>query len=299
MRVAVLAVSPGATEPETQATQHPEMQGQMRALYKRSRLGYLADTVKATTRSLRALKGVRPLVCLTAYDAVTARLADAGGADLLLVGDSVGNTVLGFPSTVPVTLDIMAHHTAAVCRAKPSALVVADIPFALAHDSFPTLLRACRRLLQDCGAEAVKIEGGVTLAPAVARLVDAGIPVMGHVGLMPQRVHASGYRRRGLTDEDRAAVVADAASIADAGAFSLVAECIEPALARELRDAVDIPVVGIGSGKDCDGQILVIHDLLGLTEHPPAFAKPEARLGRDAVAAIRRWAGNVRKGGRR
>lgn len=271
----------------------------MPTLYKRSRLGYLVKTVKATTRSLRALKGVRPLVCLTAYDAVTARLADTGGADLILVGDSVGNAVLGFPSTVPVTLDIMAHHTAAVCRAKPAALVVADIPFALAHDSFPTLLRACRRLLQASGAEAVKIEGGVTLAKSVAKLVDAGIPVMGHVGLMPQRVHAAGYRRRGITDADRAAVIADAVAIADAGAFSIVAECVEPSLARELCKAVDVPIVGIGSGKDCDGQILVIHDLLGLSENPPPFAKPMAQLGTDAVQAISRWAKTVRKGGRR
>jgi len=268
----------------------------MPTLYKRSRLGYLGDTVKATTRSIRALKGVRPLVCLTAYDAVTARLADAGGVDLILVGDSVGNAVLGFPSTVPVTLDIMAHHTAAVSRARPQALVVADIPFALAHDSFSQLLRACRRLLQESGAEAVKIEGGVTLAKSVAKLVDAGIPVMGHVGLMPQRVHAAGYRRRGLTDADRAAVIADAAAIADAGAFSIVAECVDPALARELRAAVDVPVVGIGSGRDCDGQILVIHDLLGLSENPPPFAKPRAHLGRDAVAAIKGWSAAVRKG---
>lgn len=251
--------------------------------------------MKATTRSLRALKGRRPLVCLTAYDAITARLADAAGADLILVGDSVGNVVLGFPSTVPVTVDMMAHHVAAVCRAKPSALVVADIPFGVAHEPFPALLRACRRLVQEGGAEAVKIEGGRSLAPAIAKLVDAGIPVMGHVGMLPQRVHAAGYRRRGLTDEDRAAVIADAAAVADAGAFSLVAECVEPALARELRAAVPIPVVGIGSGKGGEGQIAVIHDLLGLTENPPAFARPVARLAKDATKALRAWAARVRK----
>ena len=251
--------------------------------------------MKATTRSLRALKGRRPLVCLTAYDAVTARLADAAGVDLILVGDSLGNVVLGHPSTVPVTLDDMLRATAAVARAKPQALVVADIPFALAHDSFPTLLRACRRLLQESGAEAVKVEGGATLAPAVARLVDAGIPVMGHVGLLPQRVHAAGYRRRGVTEADREAVVADARALAEAGAFAIVAECVEPALARRLRDEVPVPVVGIGSGTACDGQILVFHDLLGLTENPPPFARREARLGDLAVAAIRRWAGKVRK----
>lgn len=235
------------------------------------------------------------MVCLTAYDAVTARLADAAGADLILVGDSVGNVVLGHPSTVPVTMEDMAHHVAAVARAKPQALVVADIPFGVAHEPFPALLRACRRLVQSCGAEAVKIEGGRSLAPAIARLVDAGIPVMGHVGLLPQRVHAAGYRRRGLTDDDRAAVIGDAAAVADAGAFALVAECVEPSLARELRGAVEIPVVGIGSGKGGDGQIAVIHDLLGLTENPPAFSRPVARLGRDAVKALRGWANRIRR----
>lgn len=255
--------------------------------------------MKATARSLRALKGRRPLACLTAYDAITARLADAAGADLILVGDSVGNVVLGHASTVPVTMDDMAHHVAAVARAKPAALVVADIPFGVAHEPFPALLKACRRLIQSCGAEAVKIEGGRSLAPSIARLVDAGIPVMGHVGLLPQRVHAAGYRRRGLTDEDRAAVIGDAAAVADAGAFALVAECVEPSLARELREAVEIPVIGIGSGKGGDGQIAVIHDLLGLTENPPGFSRPVARLGSVAVKALRGWAGAIRKAGTR
>lgn len=239
------------------------------------------------------------MVCLTAYDAITARLADAAGADLILVGDSVGNVLLGFESTVPVTLDMMAHHVAAVARAKPSALVVADIPFGVAHEPFASLLKACRRMIQECGAEAVKVEGGRSLAPSVARLVDAGIPVMGHVGLLPQRVHSAGYRRRGLSDADRAAVVADAAAVSDAGAFCLVAECVEPAVAAEIRAAVDIPVIGIGSGRGLDGQIAVTHDLLGLTEKPPGFARPVARLGRDAVRALAGWARGVRKGGGR
>ena len=252
--------------------------------------------MKATTRSLRALKGKRPLVCLTAYDAVTARLADAAGVDLLLVGDSLGNVVLGHASTVPVTLADMLGATAAVSRAKPSALIVADIPFALAHDGFPTLLRSCRRLMQEAGAEAVKIEGGTTLAPAITRLVDAGIPVMGHIGLLPQRVHAAGYRRRGITDADRSALIADAHALTQAGVFSLVAECIEPDLAQRLCREVAVPVIGIGSGKKCDGQILVFHDLVGLTLNPPPFVKPEAQLGTLATAAIKRWSTKVRKG---
>jgi len=251
--------------------------------------------VKTTTRSLRALKGVRPIVCLTAYDAVTARIAEEGGADLLLVGDSVGNTILGLPDTVGVTMDMMIHHTAAVTRARPAALVVGDLPFALAHDSFPKLLGYGRRFLQDGGAQAVKIEGGASLAPAIAKLVDAGIPVMGHVGLLPQRVHAAGYRRRGLTPEDQVRLLADAVAVAEAGAFAMVVECVDEAFMPAITAAVGIPTIGIGSGRGCDGQILVLHDLLGLTPNPPPFVRPEAHLHRDAVAAVKRWARQVRR----
>ena len=250
--------------------------------------------MKSTTRSLRALKGVRPLVCLTAYDACTARIAAAGGADLILVGDSVGNTLLGLPDTVGVTLDMMIHHAAAVSRTKPEALVVGDLPFALAHDSFPKLLGYCRRFLQEGGVQAVKIEGGASLAPAIVRLVDAGIPVMGHVGMLPQRIHSAGYRRRGLTPADRRHVLIDAQAVAAAGAFAIVVECVDEAFMPKVTAAVDVPTVGIGSGRGCDGQILVIHDLLGLTPEPPPFVRPEANLHRDAVAAVRRWAAKVR-----
>ena len=250
--------------------------------------------VKTTTRSIRALKGVRPVVCLTAYDAVTARIAAEGGADLLLVGDSVGNTVLGLPDTVGVTLDMMIHHTAAVARTKPDALIVGDLPFALAHDNFSKLLGYARRFLQDGGAQAVKVEGGASLAPAIAKLVDAGIPIMGHVGLLPQRVHSTGYRRRGLTPEDQVRLLADAVAVAEAGAFALVVECVDEAFMPAITAAVGIPTIGIGSGRGCDGQILVLHDLLGLTPNPPPFVRPEANLHKDAVAAVRRWAGKVR-----
>jgi 3-methyl-2-oxobutanoate hydroxymethyltransferase len=250
--------------------------------------------VKSTTRSLRALKGVRPIVCLTAYDVCTARIADAGGADLILVGDSLGNSVLGLPDTVGVTLDMMIHHSAAVARAKTEALVVGDLPFGLAHDSFPKLLGYCRRFLQEGGVKAVKIEGGASLAPAIVRLVDAGIPVMGHVGMLPQRVHSAGYRRRGLTADDQRKILVDAQAVAAAGAFAMVVECVDAAFMPQVTEAVDIPTIGIGSGRGCDGQILVIHDLLGLTPEPPPFARPEANLHRDAVAAVRRWAAKVR-----
>jgi 3-methyl-2-oxobutanoate hydroxymethyltransferase len=251
--------------------------------------------VKTTTRSLRALKGVRPIVCLTAYDTVTARIAEEGGADLLLVGDSVGNTVLGLPDTVGVTMDMMIHHTAAVARARPAALVVGDLPFALAHDSFTKLLGYGRRFLQEGGAHAVKIEGGASLAPAIAKLVDAGIPVMGHVGMLPQRVHANGYRRRGLTPEDQVRLLADAVAVAEAGAFAMVVECVDESFMPAITAAVGIPTIGIGSGRGCDGQILVLHDLLGLSPNPPPFVRPAAHLHRDAVAAVKRWARQVRR----
>jgi len=251
--------------------------------------------VKSTTRSLRALKGVRPIVCLTAYDVTTARIADAGGADLILVGDSLGNTVLGLPDTVGVTMAMMIHHASAVVRAKPAALVVGDLPFGLAHDSFPRLLGCCRRFLQEAGVKAVKIEGGASLAPAIGRLVDAGIPVMGHVGMLPQRVHTAGYRRRGLTPADQRQVLIDAQAVAAAGAFSMVVECVDEAFMPKITEAVAVPTIGIGSGRGCDGQILVIQDLLGLTPEAPPFVRPEANLHRDAVAAVRRWAAKVLK----
>lgn len=250
--------------------------------------------MKTTTRSIRALKGVRPIVCLTAYDAITARLASEGGADLILVGDSVGNAVLGMPDTVGVTLDMMLHHTAAVVRAKPDPVVIGDLPFALAHDSFSKVLGYCRRFLQEAGAQGVKIEGGTRLAPTIAKLVDAGIPVMGHVGMLPQRVHTAGYRRRGLTAVDQAMVLQDARAIEAAGAFAMVLECVDEKLVSVITSQVKIPTIGIGSGQNCDGQILVIHDLLGFTANPPPFAHPEANLHRSAVTALQRWAKKVR-----
>ena len=253
--------------------------------------------MKSTTRSIRALKGTRPIVCLTAYDAITARIADQGGADLILVGDSLGNTVLGMEDTVGVTLEMMVHHTAAVVRAKPSALVIADLPFALAHEPFPKLLKSCRTLMQNGGAHGVKIEGGATLASSILKLVDAGIPVMGHIGLMPQRVHSTGYKRRGLNSADQQKLLIDAQSVAAAGAFSIVLECVDEKFSQQLTESLEIPTIGIGSGKGCDGQILVIHDLLGLTSNSPPFVKPEAQLHRDAVAAVQRWAKKVRKPG--
>jgi 3-methyl-2-oxobutanoate hydroxymethyltransferase len=249
---------------------------------------------KNTTKTIRHCKGVRRLVCLTAYDTVTAHIADDGGADLLLVGDSAGNTILGFDSSVYVTLDMMLHHTAAVARARTRALLVADVPFAVAHHDFPAVLDACARLIQ-AGADAVKIEGGTALAPVIARLVEAGIPVCGHIGLQPQQINRlGGYKKFGNAVAEAAAVRDDALAIERAGVFAIVGEMLAPPLAASLSAELLVPLIGIGSGPDCDGQILVIHDLLGFTENPPPFARPRAHLGELAVQTVAAWAADVR-----
>ena len=204
--------------------------------------------MKTTTRTIRESKGVRPVVCLTAYDAVTARIADAGGADLLLVGDSVGNVVLGFENTVSVTPDMMLHHIAAVARAKPKALVVGDIPFGVAHDDWTKVLGVCAEYLR-AGAEAVKVEGGAEIAPIIRKLVEAGVPVMGHIGLQPQQVLAlGGYRKFGKTAGEQEKLFADARAVADAGAFCIVVEMVDADFAAKLTGDVAVPVIGIGAG---------------------------------------------------
>lgn len=237
--------------------------------------------MKTTVHTLRKLKGQRPIVAVTAYDAIIARFASEAGVDIVLVGDSVGNVLLGFDNTVPVTLDMICHHTAAVVRAKPNALVAADVPFGEAHYEFERVLRACQRLMQESGAEAVKIEGGAALAPTVARLVEAGIPVWGHIGLKPQQVHALGrYKKFGTNPAEADSLLADAVALEKAGAFALLIELTDAAVAKKIAAAVKIPVIGIGAGPNCDGQILVYTDLLGLTPgYVPAFAKQFADAG--------------------
>ena len=237
--------------------------------------------MKTTTHTLRKLKGQKPIVCVTAYDAITARFASEAGVDVILVGDSVGNTALGYENTVPVTLDDMCHHTAAVARAKPAALIAADVPFGEAHYGFDRVLGACQRLMQESGAEAVKIEGGALLAPTIARLVEAGVAVWGHIGLKPQQVHALGrYRKFGVSPEEAESLMADALALEKAGVFALLIEMVEPGVARKLSEVSKVPVVGIGSGPDCDGQILVYTDMLGLSSgYVPGFARKFADAG--------------------
>lgn len=252
--------------------------------------------MKRTTKTLRSAKGKSQIVCITAYDAVTARLADAADIDVILIGDSVGNVVLGFENTVPVTADMMAHHTAAVARVRPNALIAADIPFGIAHGDFSDLLKFCMRLMQKCGAEAVKIEGGAEMAPTIARLTAAGVPVWAHIGLQSQNVYQEGgYRKYGKTESEYAEILAAAKAHEAAGAFALLVEMMVPELAAEITRSVSIPAIGIGAGKDCDGQIIVMHDILGLSPKKPSFAKIYADLGAQAVAAISAYRDDVRE----
>jgi len=239
--------------------------------------------MKTTTHTLRKLKGQRPIAAVTAYDAITARLAADAGVDLILVGDSVGNTLLGFANTIPVTLDMILHHTAAVARAQPEALLVADVPFAAAHFEFPQVLASCQRLMQEAGADAVKIEGGAGLADQIGRVVAAGVPVMGHIGLQPQQLLNLGrYRRFGAKPAEAEHLLADALALERAGVFAVVAEMIEPNLARTIRETLTVPLIGIGAGGDCDGQILVCTDLLGMKpEAMPSFAHAFAAVGEE------------------
>lgn len=251
--------------------------------------------VKTTTRTIREAKGAKRLVCLTAYDAVTARIGDAGGADLLLVGDSVGNVVLGFENTVSVTVAMMLHHIGAVARAKPKAIIVGDIPFAVAHDDWSRVLNTCAEFLR-AGAEAVKIEGGAEVAPIIAKLVSAGVPVVGHIGLQPQQVLAlGGYRKFGKQAVEQDKLLEDARAVSEAGAFAIVVEMVDAAFAEKLTAGIPVPIIGIGAGDGCDGQILVIHDLLGLSGNYPSFAKPRVQLEQLAVEAVAGWANDIRK----
>jgi 3-methyl-2-oxobutanoate hydroxymethyltransferase len=236
---------------------------------------------KLTPHTLRQRKGREPIVAITAYDAVMAHFAGAAGVDIILVGDSVGNTMLGLDGTVPVTLDMMVHHAAAVVRARPPVLIAADVPFGEAHFDFRRVLASCQRLMQEAGVDAVKIEGGRKLAPKIARLVEAGVPVWGHIGLMPQHVKQLGrYKKYGVTDAETAALVADAQALEAAGCFALLLEMVKPEAAKIVTESVGIPVIGIGAGADCDGQILVFTDVLGLTPgYVPGFVEKFADAG--------------------
>lgn len=238
------------------------------------------------------------ITCLTAYDYPTARLLDEAGVDVLLVGDSVGMVVLGYDSTIPVTLEEMLHHTRAVRRGTRNALVVADMPYGTYHAEISESVRNAVRLVKEAGAEAVKIEGGERRLELIARLTEAEIPVMGHIGLTPQSVNAlGGFKVQGKTPSAAEQLVRDSRAVEAAGAFAIVLEGIPRELAAQITQDLRIPTVGIGAGSDCDGQILVLNDLLGLTFHPvPKFTRQYARVGELISSAVREYCSDVRRG---
>ncbi|MGD9762884.1 MAG: 3-methyl-2-oxobutanoate hydroxymethyltransferase [Candidatus Binatia bacterium] len=244
----------------------------------------------------------RPIVALTAYDFPFARITDEAGVDLILVGDSLGMVVQGCETTLPVTMDEMVYHTRMVARARRRALVVADLPFLSYQVSPIEAVTNAGRLLKEGGAEAVKLEGGAAVAETIQRITSVDIPVMGHIGLTPQSVHRMGGhkvqgRRRGQGPGQRERLIADAVAVEAAGAFALVLEGMPLDLAADITERVGIPTIGIGAGPHCDGQILVLHDVLGLTDRlAPRFAKTYADLWSAARSAIAAYADEVRGG---
>jgi 3-methyl-2-oxobutanoate hydroxymethyltransferase len=251
-----------------------------------------------TAPSVRARKGDgSPLVMVTAYDAPSARIADDAGVDMILVGDSVAMVVLGYDDTLSVTIADMAHHVGAVARTRPRPLVVGDLPWLSYHVSRAETVTNAATLIR-AGAGAVKLEGGRKRLESVEAILDAEIPVMGHLGLTPQSVHAlGGFRVQGKALDAARVIVEDAVALAEAGCFAIVLECVPDAVARMVTDAVAVPTIGIGAGRHCDGQVLVFHDLLGMEDRAaPRFVRRYASLQQDATAAVARFADDVRTG---
>ncbi len=252
-----------------------------------------------TVRTLQKFKkDQRRITALTAYDYTFGRMADQANIDVILVGDSLGNVVQGHDSTLPVTLDDIIYHSRAVRRGIKRAQLVGDLPFMSYQISPEEALRSAGRLMQEGACHAVKLEGGQERADTVRLITQAGIPVMGHIGLTPQAVHQlGGHRVQGRSDEDRARLLADALALEEAGAYAIVLECVPEALALEVTQALRIPTIGIGAGKACDGQILVMHDMLGLlTDFAPRFVRRFANLGDQCVDAFKRYGDEVRAG---
>ncbi len=262
-----------------------------------------APQKRVTIHELRRMKTAgEKIAVVTAYDATSARLVDRGGVDVVLVGDSLGMVVQGHDSTLPVTLDQMVYHCAAVrrglARAGSRAHLVGDMPFGSYQASPDEAVKHAMRMVAEGGAEAVKLEGGAEYAEVVGRIVRAGIPVMGHIGLTPQSVHKmGGYVVQGRDGERAQQLLRDARALAHAGCYALVLECIPAELARLITGQLDVPTIGIGAGPHCDGQVLVFHDLLGLeTEFKPRFVKRFAELGPAVSAAVQAYVGEVKQG---
>ena len=252
--------------------------------------------MKPTVRELKSMKGAR-LAMLTAYDYPTAKLVSEAGVDLILVGDSLGMVVLGYDSTVPVTMEDMVRHTAAARRGAPNAFLVADLPY-LSYGTIPDALANAGRLMKEARADSVKLEGGIEVVPVVEALVRAGVPVMGHVGLTPQTASAlGGYRLQGKDEAQARRIVEDALALEAAGCWSVVLELVPAPLAELITGRIGIPTIGIGAGPACDGQVLVFHDMVGLfSGFTPTFVKRYTEAGNAIREAVSRYAAEVRSG---
>ena len=254
--------------------------------------------VKMTVPAIRERKNGAKLKVVTAYDTPTARIADRAGTDIILVGDTLAHVVLGYEDTLPATVDIMIHHMAAVARAKPNALIVADMPWLSYHISVEEAVRNAGRLIREGGADCVKLEGGRKRLPVVKAILEAEIPIMGHLGLTPQSIHAmGGYRVQGKRFEAARELLEDARALADAGVFALVLEGVPDVLAQVVTHEIAIPTIGIGAGRHCDGQVLVFHDVLGMhNDHLARFVRQYAHLADTATEALQRFFEDIQSG---
>lgn len=253
---------------------------------------------KWTAHKIKHFKGKGRLAALTAHDYTLARLIDAAGIPIILVGDSLGMYAQGNDTTLPVTMDQMVYHTTLVARGATHAVVIADMPFLSYQASDEEALRNAGRFLKEAGADGVKVEGGLLRAPLIRRMVENGIPVMGHIGLTPQSIHSfGGFKIQGRTNPEAERLLADAKALEEAGVFSLVLECLPAALGEAITQAVSIPTLGIGGGPACDGQILVTHDVLGLLgDFKPRFVKRYIDLGPEIIKQVQRYREEVEQG---
>ena len=252
--------------------------------------------MRVTIRDLRRMKrNGEKIPMITAYDYTSAQLVERAGIPLILVGDSLGQVVLGYDSTVPVTMDEMVHHIKTVVRGTQRAHVVGDLPFLSYHADVPEAIRNAGRLLKEGGAQSVKLEGGRTQAETVSRIVESGIPVMGHIGLTPQAVNQlGGYRVQGRSLKDAVRLMEDARALEEAGAYAIVLECVPAQLAQMIAERVGVPTIGIGAGAGCDGQVQVFHDMMGLyQDFTPKHARQYAQLGQTIVQATRSYVQDV------
>lgn len=257
-------------------------------------MSVVADTKRVTVPEIRAQKAQKPIVCLTCYHAHTARLLDAH-VDLMLVGDSLGMVMHGLENTLGVTLDMMILHGKAVMRGSRHALIVVDMPFGSYEESPEVAFRNAARVIKETGCTAVKLEGGARIAQTVRYLTQRGIPVMGHIGLTPQMIQIfGGFKTQGRTQAEWPAIETDAAAVAEAGAFAVVLEGMAEPLAAKITREISVPTVGIGASAECDGQILVMEDMLGLNPSPPKFVRQYAGLGTDIENAVKAYAADVR-----